>query len=107
MDQPRPVAAGELPAERDSGVRPPARILLLLEVLVSRELLLLRRGPSPREEEVVGGRGGAGRVRLRPREKGALGARSARLSRVTGPEDYVANVDAVAAAIAERSVRED
>ena len=41
-------------------------------------------------------------MKVEPEEPEELGRRG-----VIGPEDYVANVDAVAAAIAERSVREE
>ena len=95
MDQPRHVAAGELPRPGDGGVRPSAG----RRGLVLGRGLLLFRAPSPvkrqwseEPEDVVA-------VKEEPEELGRRG--------VVGPEDFVADVDAVAAAIAERSLHEE
>ncbi|KAE8800566.1 CDPK-related protein kinase [Hordeum vulgare] len=85
----RHVAACELPRLGDGGVRQSA----------CRRGLLLFRAPSPCEEAVVGGAGDVVAVKEEPEE---LGRR-----RVVGPEDFVADVEAVAAAIAERSLHEE
>ena len=63
------------------------------------ELLLFRRGPSPHEWSEEPEDFKFVPVKEEPEELGRRG--------VVGPEDFVADVDAVAAAIAERSLREE